>query len=275
VNQFKNRWGETAQRLQMFKTAIVGEYFHIYRSLWRSHLCAADNSPALLECPESCDHLSQTAEECACEITQLKDGRTTWENIWPCLVPNGDNEGFFQGFYTEEMRKDLVYMVSTNSAVQGDMLESASPADILFWMIHPVVERLLAAKRLPSVTEMAGTEFYKWETDTEKTWLEMSAYNLAAGQNLYHPEAYTCEGHAEGDRAVPEGIPLTHQMDKIADADGDGIVTNIEFYNALDPTNVNGQDYVFDNFKWDHCEDKLEFSEKKELGSIEEYINSW
>ena len=31
------------------------------------------------------------------------------------------------------------------------MIESASTADVLFWMIHPAIERLLAAKRLPEV----------------------------------------------------------------------------------------------------------------------------
>ncbi len=72
---------------------------------------------------------------------------------------------------------------------------------------------------------------------------------------------YSCiylQGHAENDRAAPEGIPLTHRMEAIADTDGDGVISNLELYNALDPTNVNGMDYVFDNFKWEHCQDMVE-----------------
>ncbi len=52
---------------------------------------------------------------------------------------------------------------------------------------------------------------------------------------------------------LPEGLPLSRAMDKFADTDGDGVVTNFEFYLALDPNNVRGIDYVFNNFKWDHC----------------------
>ena len=38
-----------------------------------------------------------------------------------------------------------------------------------------------------------------------------------------------------------------------ADADGDGVVTNWEFYLSLDPNDIEGNDYVFDNFDWPHC----------------------
>jgi hypothetical protein len=42
-------------------------------------------------------------------------------------------------------------------------------------------------------------------------------------------------------------------MDKVADLDGNGVVSNWELYTILDPTNVNGADYVFDHFNWEHC----------------------
>ena len=34
------KWGMNAPRKAMVETAIMGEYFHIYRSFWRSHMCA-------------------------------------------------------------------------------------------------------------------------------------------------------------------------------------------------------------------------------------------
>lgn len=38
-----------------------------------------------------------------------------------------------------------------------------------------------------------------------------------------------------------------------ADTDGDGQVSNWEFYQALNPNTAEGNDYVFDNFNWLHC----------------------
>ncbi len=76
------------------------------------------------------------------------------------------------------------------------MMHSGSPADIMFWMIHPVIERLLAAKRLTTVTDMGGVKFNKWDVDavdaTSDSWLSYSSYNLAEGQNAFYPQAYTC-----------------------------------------------------------------------------------
>jgi hypothetical protein len=33
----------------------------------------------------------------------------------------------------------MVYMLSTMSSIEGEMLESSSPIDILFWVIHPTL----------------------------------------------------------------------------------------------------------------------------------------
>jgi hypothetical protein len=46
------------------------------------------------------------------------------------------------------------------------MMESASPSDILFWVVHPAIDRLLSAKRLSAVTYMGdeSQEFMKWST---------------------------------------------------------------------------------------------------------------
>ena len=42
-------------------------------------------------------------------------------------------------------------MIARNSLLHGDMIESSSPADIVFWLVHPALDRMLAAKRLPNV----------------------------------------------------------------------------------------------------------------------------
>jgi len=258
LRSFKNKWGETEQRQTMIEKAIMGEYFHIYRSFWRSHMCAIDNTPALLECPESCDVDSTPFEECACNVNALTNGETDWENLFPCVLNSESNRDYFNKTMPTELLKDLTTFLATSSVLEGEMIESASTADISFWMIHPVIERLLAAKRLPTVTKMGSKEFNKWAVvdGSAETWLEYSFYNLEAGANSYHPEAYTCYGHASDDPVIPgdQSLPYPDAIASIADTDGDGVVSNWEFYIALDPNNIDGSDYVFDNFEWDHCE---------------------
>jgi hypothetical protein len=41
---------------------------------------------------------------------------------------------------------------------------------------------------------------------------------------------------------------------RFADTNGDKVISNWEFFLALDPNNIDGNDYVFDNFDWEHCE---------------------
>jgi len=40
----------------------------------------------------------------------------------------------------------------------------------------------------------------------------------------------------------------------LADTDNNGKVTNWEYFVAINPNNMDGIDYVFDNYKWDHCD---------------------
>jgi Ca2+-binding EF-hand superfamily protein len=49
-------------------------------------------------------------------------------------------------------------------------------------------------------------------------------------------------------------VPLLGPF-SILDENGDGNISNWEFFQALDPNNLYGNDYVFDNFKWDHCQE--------------------
>lgn len=262
--QFMNKWGKTSQRRTMFNKAVMGEYFHIYRSFWRSHMCAVDNTPALLECPEECDVENTPFEECTCSVNKLTNAETNWENLFPCVLNSADNREFFNKTMPSEMLEDMTTFLATSSVLEGEMIESASPADIMFWIIHPVIERLLSAKRLPGVTKMGQTEFYKWaDVDgSEETWLTYSYYNIAEGENLWHPEAYTCEGHGPDDKVLADRLPFTEQVANVADFNGDGVISNWEMYLAIDPNLRDGNDYVFDNFNWDHCDDMV-VKEKK------------
>ena len=223
----------------------------------------------------------------------------------------------------EELLEDLTVMMATTPVLEGEMIESASTADVLFWIIHPGIERLLAAKRLAGVTAMNGVPFTQvgsvgwwlvgcgivmlltsclsssyfypfisslfylpshllplpphipptyrtlspplnplplsqWAdvTGQNETWLHYSYYDLKKKQNPYMTEAYTCYGHQATDLVFPVALPLTETVERGVDMNEDGIVTNWEFFRALDPNLPDNNDYVFDHFDWDHC-DKL------------------
>ncbi len=249
------KWGYDAPRRLQLEKAVMGEYFHIYRSFWRSHMCAIDNTPALLVCPDECD-LDVPFEDCSCQVDELVEGTTTWENLFPCVLNSESNQESFKAIWSDEMLEDLVYFLATSSVLEGEMIESASTADIMFWLIHPAIERLVFAKRLPLVTDMGGTEFYKWDIvdGSNETWLSYSYYSLEEGENLYYPDAYTCEGHAADDNVLPAALPLVSSLKVLADTDNNGKVTNWEYFVAINPNNMDGIDYVFDNYKWDHCD---------------------
>ena len=248
------KWGNHAPRKIMLETAIVGEYFHIYRSFWRSHMCAVDGTPNLLVCPESCD-ASVPFEECSCQVDALVNGETTWQNLLPCVLNSEENLAYFKASFPDEMMEDMVYMLATSSVKEGEMIESASTADPMFWLIHPAIERLLAAKRLGAHVKMGSKEYHKWDdyTGASEEWLQYSYYTFEEGKNGYFADAFTCYGHGAEDKVLPDALKFTDAIMNVADSNGDKIISNWEFYLAIDPNNVDGNDYVFDHFEWDHC----------------------
>jgi hypothetical protein len=259
ANQFKNKWGETGQRGNMFKQAIMGEYFHIYRGLWRSHMCALDNQMQVLKCPETCSQ-DTPFEECQCTVPDYTSKKLDWMTIFPCILNSEDNRNYFKATMPPEMLEDITEMMVTASVLEGEMVHAASPSDILFWAIHPVIERLLQAKRLSTVNNIGGYEFYKWtpEESTQDNWLSWSFYNIAENTNKAHLKPYTCIGHAAQDQVLPDKLPLTDVLEKAADSSRDMRLTNWEFFEALDPNDPSKNDYVFDHFTWEHCEGKLD-----------------
>ena len=84
--------------------------------------------------------------------------------------------------------------MATASVREGDMDETSSPIDILFWMIHPAIERLLAAKRIDGVINMGSSLFEKWPVvdGSAEEWLTYSYYSFEAGQIPSYPKGYIC-----------------------------------------------------------------------------------
>ena len=164
-------------------------------------MCAVDGTPRLLVCPDTCDSEDTPFEECTCEVSALLNGKTTWQNLFPCVLSTTENQNDFLAIMPEELVTDMMTMLATSSVIEGDMIESSSPQDPLFWMIHTVIERMLAAKRLPSVLKMGTKDIYKWEYmgGASEHWVAYSYYDLGLNETPMHREPYTCVGHAAED----------------------------------------------------------------------------
>lgn len=115
-------------------------------------------------------------------LVDVSVGETEWQNLFPCVLNSASNQDFFNKTMPQEMLEDLVRFIATSSVLEGEMIESASTADPLFWLIHPVIERLVSAKRISTVSTMGSKTFSKWDSLSESDWLEYSYYNLPAGK---------------------------------------------------------------------------------------------
>ena len=253
-------WGYESPRRMMLHKIIYGEYFHIYRMLWRSHICSRNQTRQLLQCPDCTGADGNPPipkEQCVCTVPGLDDGTTDWLDVYGCVV-NSNKKAMFSTFFPQDFLQELTVMIATTTIQEGDMLESASPADVTFWLIHPTIERQLAAKRLKdSSITFGNVPFNRWPTidGSEETWLEASTYNFEAGTNAGYPEGNHCVGHGADDVAMASDLPWLPGFKEVADSNKDGMVTNWEYYIATDPNIGYAQDYVFDNFVWTHCED--------------------
>lgn len=223
------------------------EYFHIYRTLYRSQTCALDGKAEALQCPESCDEDTPESEcVCTCAGIDKSTGNADfdWENLEPCLYASDTSKTIFQNVFSEEFRKDAITMFCSTGVKEGEMLESASPGDPLFWMIHPVLDRMLTAKRLSAVSEIKFGNYGRITAFDNDDWLEYSYYNT---------DEFTCSGHSMDDAAIVD-LPLPKHLVDISDVNQDGVMSNIELFEAIDPTKEDGTTYIFDNFEWTHCD---------------------
>jgi len=142
----------------------------------------------------------------------------------------------------------------------GDHLESASPADPSFWVIHPTLERLLHFKMMNG-----GFEADSWVSDQVNDYVcnNANCYDLATNSRSYAESC--CYGHYENDRLY-NGI--------IGDKTSFVGQTNAELRTASNPLSKDySLSYVYDGFTWDHCEEDFEgLGEQMYLDGLERDI---
>jgi len=123
----------------------------------------------------------------------------------------------------------------------GDHLESASPADPSFWVIHPTLDRLLQAKFMAG-----GFSDETWATDAENDYVcnKAECYEDSYSARGYYAEC--CYGHYENDKMLDfvSGNRSQHTG-----------WTNGRVVKALDPRSSGeySMNYVYDSFSWGHC----------------------
>jgi len=243
------RWNDDTEFTMagLVREKIHLEYYHIYRTLYRSQICAKDGLPNHLSCPESCDE-DTPESECLCTCTGIDSSGTVsadfdWENLEPCLYASDTTKDIFKAVVPEDMRKKLITSICSAGVKQGEQLESASPVDPVFWLIHPILDRLTQLKRLAKLgnTPFGTIGYVNAFTDVE--WIDYSFYTSTN---------YTCSGHSMHDAVLPH-LPLPQRLINYADSNADGHLSNIEFWEGVDPVSGGGLDYIFDNFDWGHC----------------------
>jgi len=135
---------------------------------------------------------------------------------------------------------DFVCLGDGQKIFSGDHLESASPADPSFWVIHPTLERLLHAKLMAG-----GFVNDTWATDSIDVCDKAMCYNSDSGVLEYDDDC--CYGHFEDDRAFD--FISGNRSNHIGDSNG-------EIFSASDPrTREYSMPYIYDEFTWSHCDE--------------------
>jgi len=192
---------------------------HIPKELWRR---------GLTECPEYCGP-ETPLDDCKCTCPQEKiDALDTDEDLFLFYMSSALNSRMLD-YYDKETLINGIKVICNSGFIMGDQEESASPADPIFWPVHPTVERLYQWTLLNG-----GFDDMSWPE-------EEGNYN----QPIYLGSNQKCSGHNPQDR-LPWAVIL----------DGSTVPSNylnIEMMSLLDITGDYQLPYVYDNFDWDHC----------------------
>ena len=139
-----------------------------------------------------------------------------------------------------ESWRDFICEGDGQRLIYGEHLESASPSDPSFWVIHPTLERLFQAKLMSG-----GFETSDWATDQTNDYVcdKPTCYQSDVDEITYSDEC--CIGHfewskmldpVEGNRSMSIGL------------------TNGEVIEMTDPTNPDySMTYIYGDFDWSHC----------------------
>ena len=172
--------------------------------------------------------------DCTADPVELTSFLFNMKNKLASYVPSTMSD---DGWYAW---RDFVCTGDGGKIFSGDHLESASPADPSFWVIHPTLERLYHAKMMGG-----GFEDSTWTTDAVNDFVcdKAECYMAEYGGLGYWSEC--CYGHYE------TSMMLDFTTGNRSHHFGD---TNGAVMAATDPTSTDySMPYIYDEFSWSHC----------------------
>lgn len=135
----------------------------------------------------------------------------------------------FTSNFDDAQLLELVSYLCEGNMVFGDHGTSSAAADPSFFPMHGAIERYLDLMRIKGrIVVEAGSS----------AWPERDHCLFATNM---HPFTAECAGHYADDELL------------FGEVAGKGVMTNLEYFKYLDPT-VGERPYVYDDFKWPHCE---------------------
>jgi hypothetical protein len=144
--------------------------------------------------------------------------------------------------------RDFICHGDASRIFVGDHLESASPSDPSFWVIHPTQERLFQAKLLiHAFTDLTSSA---WPSDAVNDYVcdKPKCFNANEGKKDYYEDC--CYGHYENDQLLD--FESGDRSKRIGP-------TNKEIFHGTDLSRPEySMNYVYDNFQWNHCNEDFE-----------------
>jgi len=189
-------------------------HFYWTKNLWRSNK---------LEFPEYCS--SDTPQhQCKGVCDGMEEAiRAGTGGAYIDTFGDSDVIEAIKDLSTEDQITVITSMCESGLAI-GDQMESASPADISFWPIHPNLERIWMIKKLSG-------------TFSNETWPK-------SGVSLLSSTGDECYGHGADD-VLPYG--------NIYGVAADKNLTNAELYDIMNPLE-DTLPYIYDSFDLAHCQ---------------------
>eukprot|EP00595_Chromulina_sp_UTEXLB2642_P002269 CAMPEP_0196763506 /NCGR_PEP_ID=MMETSP1095-20130614/4234_1 /TAXON_ID=96789 ORGANISM="Chromulina nebulosa, Strain UTEXLB2642" /NCGR_SAMPLE_ID=MMETSP1095 /ASSEMBLY_ACC=CAM_ASM_000446 /LENGTH=479 /DNA_ID=CAMNT_0042116881 /DNA_START=795 /DNA_END=2234 /DNA_ORIENTATION=+ len=193
----------------------------------------------------------KTVEECS--IDGLENDNSGASCGFKCVV-DPDSKAFHNNIYAKLSKHlssdqsadtmdewiDFICNGDGYKIFAGDHLESASPADPSFWVIHPTLERLLHAKLMSG-----GFKVEKWASSFVHDFVCEKSHCYEADVGYTDTHADCCYGHYENDQL----------LDAISGDRTNRIgLTNKQMLESSDPRTISyAMPYIYDSFSWDHC----------------------
>lgn len=211
----ENLWGVCRKWFIILKEGYRSNYF------LPAHDCVVNAmDPTLSECPLIC----------------TPGGEVLYYGLFSHVMGNNINTSM------PDSQHAWYHFICTQGSriFTGDHLESASPADPSFWVIHPTLERLLHAKLMTG-----GFSNEAWPADVHKGFVcnKARCYSSQTGTKDFYPDC--CYGHYEYDQMF-DGVSGNRSV-KVGP-------TNRAVLDATDPRkSTYSMPYIYDQFSWSHC----------------------